>query len=70
VIAFAAVDPDGKPGADLGAALRDGDRVTYTSMLAEETIKMLARRFGRTESEIVDLVSRDGWSNGQVMAIT
>lgn len=41
--------------------------VTSSSMLALETMDMLARRFGRTKAEIFALIARDGWSNGQIV---
>lgn len=71
-VTFHRVAEDGilRPRSELGAASLDGDRVTYTGAVAEETIQMLARRFRRSEAEIVALVAKNGWSNGQIVAAT
>ncbi|WP_036374360.1 hypothetical protein [Micromonospora sp. ATCC 39149] len=68
-IAFHRVNADGSAGAELGTAELTGDRMTYTSATARDTVTMLARRFRRTEAEIVALIAHDGWSNGAISAV-
>ncbi|MGW4406526.1 hypothetical protein ACWEJ6_21030 [Nonomuraea sp. NPDC004702] len=68
-IRFHQVNADGSPGTLLGTAnLHDGI-VTCTPGVAQDTVAMLGRRFGRRDAEIFDLIRARGWSNGSVVAI-
>lgn len=68
-IEFRAVTADGTTGELLGTTTLDEGQVTSTEGVATETVAMLARRFGKSDAEIVGLMRDRGWSNGQVMTV-
>lgn len=64
------INPDDTTGDRLGAAVRDGDTITFEGApVAEETFRTLSRRAGGDIKAWDFIIADGGWSNGYLMFV-